>query len=94
VPRARVLVVDDDADIRRSLQRGLGLAGFDVETAEGGVHADERLRIDPPDAVVLDVRMLPPDGIEICRRLRARGADVQVLMLADRTERELESDPR
>jgi hypothetical protein len=62
--RARVLVVDD-LDIRRSLQRGLGLAGFDVETAGDGVHANERLRVDPPDAVVLDVRMPSLDGIEI-----------------------------
>jgi DNA-binding response OmpR family regulator len=80
--RARVLIVDDDAGIRRSLQRGLGLAGFDVETVGDGVQAKERLRIDPPDAVVLDVRIPPPDGIEICRQLRARGEDVPVLMLS------------
>ena len=80
--RPRVLVVDDDADIRKSLQHGLDLAGFDVEIAADSRRADEMLRSDPPDAVVLDVRMTPPDGIEICRRLRARGADVPVLMLS------------
>jgi DNA-binding response OmpR family regulator len=82
VSRARVLVVDDDADIRKSLQRGLALAGFDVDTAGDGADADQRLRTDRPDAVVLDVKMSPPDGIEICRRLRARGEDVPVLMLS------------
>jgi two-component system response regulator PrrA len=60
----------------------LALAGFDVDTADGDGRADEVLRIDPPDAVVLDVRMPPPDGIELCRRLRARGEDVPVLMLS------------
>jgi DNA-binding response OmpR family regulator len=62
VSRARVLVVDDDADIRKSLQRGLALAGFDVDTIGDSADADERLRTDRPDAVVLDVRMSPPDG--------------------------------
>lgn len=80
--RARVLIVDDDDDIVRSLRRGLELAGFDVATAAGGDRADQLLRADPPDAVVLDVRMPHPDGIEVCRRLRARGEDVPVLMLS------------
>ncbi len=79
---ARVLIVDDDADIVRSLRRGLELAGFDVATADGGDLADQLLRTDPPDAVVLDVRMPQPDGIEVCRRLRTRGEDLPVLMLS------------
>lgn len=80
--RPRVLVVDDDADIRRSLRRGLELSGFEVQIADGGARADELMSGDPSDAVVLDVRMPPPDGIEVCRRLRARGEEVPVLMSA------------
>ncbi|SCK46488.1 two-component system, OmpR family, response regulator PrrA [Streptomyces sp. WMMB 714] len=80
--RGRVLVVDDDAAIRRSLRRGLRLNGFDVDLAEGGHGALARMRQHPADVVVLDISMPGPDGIQVCRTLRERGDDVPVLMLS------------
>ncbi len=80
--RGRVLVVDDDAAIRRSLRRGLRLNGFDVDLAEGGHGALARMRQHPADVVVLDISMPGLDGIQVCRTLRERGDDVPVLMLS------------
>ncbi|MCM2577829.1 response regulator transcription factor [Streptomyces meridianus] len=80
--QGRVLVVDDDAAIRRSLERGLRLRGFTVELADGGLRALEAVAALPPDVVVLDISMPDLGGIEVCRRLRAEGSDLPVLMLS------------
>jgi two-component system response regulator MprA len=83
----RILVVDDERAVRESLRRALELEGYDVELAEDGELALERLRREsPPDAVVLDVLMPGIDGLEVCRRLRAGGYDVPILMLTARAE--------
>jgi len=81
--RGRVLVVDDDAAIRRSLRRGLRLNGFEVELAEGGRAALERVRRKPAaDVLVLDISMPDVGGARVCRTLRDEGNDVPVLMLS------------
>ncbi|MFF4896667.1 response regulator transcription factor [Streptomyces sp. NPDC001068] len=77
-----VLVVDDDAAIRRSLERGLRLSGFAVRTAESGPGALAAVRDAPPDVLVLDVSMPGMSGIQVCERLRADGLDLPVLMLS------------
>jgi len=79
----QVLVVDDERAVRSSLRRALALAGYRVAEAQGGVEALDRLRGDAPDAVVLDV-LMPVDGLEVCRRLRAAGDRTPVLMLTAR----------
>ncbi|MCG6494176.1 response regulator transcription factor [Kitasatospora sp. A2-31] len=81
-PGGRVLVVDDDAAIRRSLERGLRLSGFSVALAEDGETALARMPADAPDVLVLDVSMPGVSGAEVCRSLRARGDDIPVLMLS------------
>jgi two-component system response regulator PrrA len=78
----RVLVVDDDAAIRRSLERGLRLSGFTVTLAEDGRAALARLAEAEPDVLVLDVSMPGLSGIEVCRALRAQGNDTPVLVLS------------
>ncbi len=78
----RVLVVDDDDAIRRSLERGLRLSGFAVRSADGGRAALELLAAEPPDVLVLDVSMPDLPGTEVCRRLREQGADLPILMLS------------
>ncbi|CAG6396869.1 Response regulator MprA [Actinacidiphila cocklensis] len=80
--RGRVLVVDDDAAIRRSLGRALRLRGFTVGEADGGAAALEQLAAAAPDVLVLDVSMPGIDGIEVCRTLRATGSDLPVLVLS------------
>ncbi|MFB7509418.1 response regulator transcription factor [Streptomyces broussonetiae] len=77
-----VLVVDDDAAIRRSLERGLRLGGFAVRTAADGPEALAAIGTAPPDVLVLDVSMPGMSGIEVCTRLRDEGLDLPVLMLS------------
>ncbi|MFJ1702873.1 response regulator transcription factor [Kitasatospora sp. NPDC088346] len=78
----RVLVVDDDAAIRRSLERGLRLSGFTVLLAEDGRAALRLLAETPADVLVLDVSMPGLSGTEVCRTLRAARDDTPVLMLS------------
>ncbi|MET7288163.1 response regulator transcription factor [Streptomyces sp. NPDC005573] len=77
-----VLVVDDDAAIRRSLERGLRLNGFTVRTAADGTEALTAIGQAPPDVLVLDVSMPGLSGIQVCARLRGEGRDLPVLMLS------------
>jgi two-component system response regulator MprA len=79
-----ILVVDDDAGLRRALRRVLVAQGFEVEVADGGDEALTRLREHTFDLVVLDVMMPGRDGIEVCERLRAVGDRSPVLMLTAR----------
>jgi len=80
----RVLVVDDEPAVRRALERALRLEQYDVELAEDGREALDRLVERPADAVILDVAMPRLDGLEVCRRLRRAGDRVPVLMLTAR----------
>ena len=83
----KILVVDDERAVRDSLRRALELEGYEVELADDGVEALGRLESDPdPDAMILDVLMPPPDGLEVCRTLRRTGSRLPVLMLTARAE--------
>lgn len=82
--QARVLVVDDEADLRRALERALVLHGYAVETAPDGSDALRQLAAEAPDVLVLDVAMPGVDGLEVCRRLRSAGDRTPVLMLTAR----------
>jgi two-component system response regulator MprA len=81
-----LLVVDDDASVREALALVLGIDGFDVTTAEDGREAIRALERHQTDAVILDVLMPGLDGLEVCRRMRARGDRTPVLMLTARAE--------
>ncbi|MGQ0434321.1 MAG: response regulator [Microthrixaceae bacterium] len=80
---ARILVVDDDANVADVVTRYLQREGFVVETVKDGRVAVERALADPPDLVVLDLMLPGLDGLEVCRRLRAL-APVLVIMLTAR----------
>jgi two-component system response regulator MprA len=80
----RVLVVDDDAAVRDSLARTLRFEGHEVDTARDGQEALDRVRDGEPDAMILDVSMPTMDGLEACRRLRADGVLLPVLMVTAR----------
>jgi len=82
--RVRVLVVDDDSAVRRSLSTALGRDGYEVLAAEGGSAALAHLAAAGVDAIVLDVAMPEPNGLEVCRRLRSRGDRTPILMLTAR----------
>jgi len=76
---AHVLIVEDDADTRRLLERRLARAGHAVESAPTGEHALECLAAASFDLLVLDVELPGIDGVEVARRARARTADVPVV---------------
>ena len=81
---AAVLVVDDDAPIRRMLERTLGAEGYDVcAVADGGL-ALAQVERSLPDVIVLDVAMPGMDGLAVTRRLRAKGVAVPILLLTAR----------
>jgi DNA-binding response OmpR family regulator len=77
---ARVLVVDDDRTVREVVASYLGAHGHDVVEAGDGEQALRLVQERPADLVVLDLMLPGLDGLEVCRRLRAR-SDVPVIML-------------
>jgi two-component system, OmpR family, response regulator MprA len=80
----RVLVVEDDAPVRRMLERSLGAEGFEVDSAADGAAALVAAERSAPDLVVLDVAMPGLDGLAVCRRLRSKGIAARILMLTAR----------
>ncbi|GAA4938478.1 response regulator transcription factor [Actinoplanes utahensis] len=80
----RILVVEDDAAVRDSLARTLRFEGYQVDTVGDGLAALDAVRAGEPDALILDVSMPRMDGLETCRRLRAGGVLMPVLMLTAR----------
>jgi two-component system response regulator MprA len=80
----RLLVVEDDPDMARFLGRGLREQAYAVDVAANGDDALERAATAAYDAILLDAMIPPPDGFEVCRRLRAGGSIVPILMLTAR----------
>ncbi len=81
---AAILVVDDDASIRRMLVRALAAEGYSVEAVGDGGAALASIERSQPDALVLDVAMPGLDGLAVSRRLRGKGLAVPVLLLTAR----------
>ena len=82
----RVLVADDEPAVRTALRRALTLEGYAVDLAADGGEALRGVVARPPDAVVLDVLMPAPDGLEVARTLRAGGNRTPILMLTARDQ--------
>jgi len=80
----RILVVDDDRSVRESLRRSLAFNGYQVDLASDGQAALDAVTAQRPDAMVLDVMMPRLDGLEVCRRMRAGGDDLPILVLTAR----------
>ena len=79
----RILVVDDEPQIRRVIRSALTGQGYAVAEARSGEEALAKLRQEPPDLVLLDVNLPAMSGLEVCRVLRAT-SDVPVIMLTVR----------
>lgn len=77
----QVLVVDDEPAIRQVLASQIGKAGHQVDLADGGAAALERLSRGDVDVAVCDIRMPDFDGIELVRRARAQGIETSFLMM-------------
>jgi len=85
-PRPRVLVVEDDAALRKVLELRLGLEGFEVSLAKDGQAGIEALDVVHPDAVVCDLMMPRVDGFGFCRVARDRDdtRDLPIVVLTAR----------
>lgn len=81
-----LLIVEDDRGVRESLARALEFEGYAVRTAPDGVEALRAIASEDPDAVILDVMMPGFDGMEVARKVRAKGNAVPILMLTARHE--------
>lgn len=82
--RPSVLVVDDDAPVRRMLERTLGAEGYDVHVAPDGGAALAAVERAVPDLLVLDVAMPGLDGLAVARRLRGKRLSTPILLLTAR----------
>jgi FixJ family two-component response regulator len=78
---ARILVVDDDKNIRVTLAQCLADAGHEVDLAVSGEHALEKLEAGDYDLVLLDIKLPDADGVEVLRRLKHRRPDQAVVMM-------------
>jgi two-component system OmpR family response regulator len=85
-PEARLLVVDDEPNIRELLTASLRFAGFEVFSAPDGAQALSLADLHHPDLVVLDVMLPDLDGFTVTRKLRDRGRDMPILFLTARDE--------
>ncbi|GAA1617031.1 response regulator transcription factor [Catellatospora bangladeshensis] len=83
-PGSQVLVADDDASVRQSLDRALRLEGYTVHLAADGAEALAKTHDLRPDLLLLDVMMPVLDGLDTCRRLRQAADHTPVLMLTAR----------
>jgi two-component system response regulator MprA len=79
-----LLVVDDDAPIRRMLQRTLEAEGHEVQAVADGGSALAAVEREPPELMVLDVGLPGLDGLAVCRRVRQRGLALPILLLTAR----------
>src|SRR5689334_15181395 len=80
----RVLVVEDDSDLRRLLERGLAEEGYELEMASTGHDALAAAQARPPAMIVLDIGLPDTDGRDLCQALRTRGVMAPVLFLTAR----------
>ncbi|MBN1965359.1 MAG: response regulator [Anaerolineae bacterium] len=87
--KSLILIVEDDLDLSEMLNAYFRVQGYEVQTAAWGEDAIRLTQEEPPDLVVLDIRLPDIDGYEVCRRLRMhrRTQDVPVIFLTEKRDR-------
>jgi two-component system, OmpR family, response regulator len=85
---ARILVVDDEPNIRDLLQTGLRFAGYQVKTVGGGSGAISAVLEEEPDLIVLDVMLPDMNGFSVTKRLRSAGYTAPILFLTAKDDTE------
>ena len=83
---ARILLVEDESNLRRTLTDLLKSDGYLVESSGDGLEAQELALKNPFDVIILDVMLPSRNGFEVCRHLRERGVNTPILMLTARNE--------
>src|SRR5215831_16874598 len=80
----KVLIVEDEPDMLSGLRDNLEFEGYEVVAAKDGVTALEVAAASNPDLIILDVMLPRLSGLDVCRRLRAKGAAMPIIMLTAR----------
>lgn len=88
----RILLAEDDGDMRRFLAKALERAGYDVTSFEDGLMAYERLREEPFDLLLTDIVMPEMDGIELARRASELDPDIKIMFITGFAAVALNSD--
>ncbi|HEY7912520.1 MAG TPA: response regulator transcription factor [Blastocatellia bacterium] len=86
--KQRILVVDDEPQIRRVLRTSLATRGYEVRVAADGESALDTFKDWPPDLVIMDLSMPEMDGIELCRRLRQL-SELPIIVLSVKDEEKI-----
>jgi two-component system OmpR family response regulator len=81
----RILIADDEPNIREVISFALERAGFAVSVARNGAEALQVFRKAPPDLIILDIGMPEMDGLEVCKQIR-KSSDLPILFLSARDE--------
>jgi two-component system alkaline phosphatase synthesis response regulator PhoP len=84
--RARILLVEDESNLRRILSDLLKSDGYTVQSSGDGLEAQELAMSQPFDLIILDVMLPSKNGIDVCRHLRKSGVNIPILMLTARSE--------
>ncbi|MEA2166406.1 MAG: two-component system, OmpR family, response regulator [Thermoanaerobaculia bacterium] len=93
-PKAKVLIVEDNSDVRRLYAIGLNQRGFEVKLAANGAEAVERIIVEKPDVVLLDWLMPLMDGNEVLTRIGVHhSSEMPVIVISGQPEPD-ERDPR
>lgn len=87
----KLLIVDDEADVREFAKRFFTKRGIDVTTAAGGREALEIIGRERPDLVLLDVRMEEMTGVEVLKELRGKQDETKVIMVSGVNDEEIVS---
>jgi two-component system response regulator (stage 0 sporulation protein F) len=91
---SKLLVVDDEIDIREFAKKFFKKRGIEVFTASGGRHALELISTESPNLVLLDVRMEEMTGIEVLREIRKTNTSVKVIMVSGVEDEETINEAR
>ncbi|MFD3157005.1 response regulator transcription factor [Haloimpatiens sp. FM7330] len=80
----RVLIIEDEIELSKTLKQGLIEFGFAVDIANKGLEGEEKALVTEYDIIILDLNLPDKDGLEICKTLRIEGIDTPILMLTAR----------
>lgn len=81
---AKILVVDDDANLRESLSESLELEGFNVTGAKNAKEGYELAKKNNPDVVIMDIQLPDSIGFQLCQEIRKISRDIVIIMMSGR----------
>ena len=86
--RERILLIEDDADLAKSIGLALGRDGYTIDHSSSGLEGLSSVVDNPPDLLLLDLNLPDMDGLSICREIRANAAvqDLPIIMLTARAQ--------